>query len=161
MVRETVDLSKSRSYSRNKRAGKAVKLLREHLDRKLDEYRLDQTVNHAIWERGASKPPRSIEIEFDESEEVPLVTVADETAETTPEQTQTDTSADDDEEEEEMDTEERQATSETEYEQALDGTVSEAKESIQEMDDPDYDRLLQLEKVGKDRKTLKEWLENR
>lgn len=151
-MRQTFDLSKARSYSRNKRAGKAVKLLREHLDSRLDDYRLDESVNHAIWERGASKPPRSIELKYDESEETPIVTVAGGKDEK-PEQP--------DQAEPETDEEQPQSSTSSEHEEALDGTVSEAKDAIQEMEDPDIDRLLQLERVGKDRKTLKEWLESR
>ncbi len=49
---------------------------------------------------------------------------------------------------------------ENDYEEILSGTVQEAKDAIGELDDPDYSELLSLEEEGKDRKTLKEWLES-
>ncbi|MFB6292469.1 MAG: hypothetical protein ABEI58_03685 [Candidatus Nanohaloarchaea archaeon] len=50
---------------------------------------------------------------------------------------------------------------ENDYEEILSGTVKEAKDAIRDLDDPDYDELLALEEDGKDRKTLKEWIESR
>lgn len=47
----------------------------------------------------------------------------------------------------------------TDYEEILSGTVDEAKKSIRDMENPDYEELLRLEKEGDDRKTLKEFLE--
>lgn len=43
----------------------------------------------------------------------------------------------------------------------LDGTVDEVKEAIREAENPDYADLLEAEKEGKDRKTVKEFLEKR
>ncbi len=48
-----------------------------------------------------------------------------------------------------------------EYIEALRGTVGEAKAAIQDMDNPDYARLLELEETGDDRKTLKSFLEEK
>lgn len=47
------------------------------------------------------------------------------------------------------------------YEDILSGTVSEAKSDIDELDEPDYRKILQLERENKNRKTLKDWLEER
>lgn len=44
---------------------------------------------------------------------------------------------------------------------ALAETVPEAKETISEMVNPDIETMIELEKEGKDRKTLLEWLEKR
>ncbi len=49
----------------------------------------------------------------------------------------------------------------SDYEEVISGTVSEAKAEIQELEDPDYRKILQLERENKNRKTLKEWLEER
>jgi hypothetical protein len=46
-------------------------------------------------------------------------------------------------------------------EDVLDQPVDEAKDAIRSMDDPDYADLLEREKDGKDRKTMREWLESR
>lgn len=47
------------------------------------------------------------------------------------------------------------------YEELLSQNVGEVKSSIRDLDEPDYRQLLQLEREGKDRKTVKEFLENR
>lgn len=47
------------------------------------------------------------------------------------------------------------------YNEVLNGTVKEAKEQIAEMESPDYERLIELEKSGKNRRTLIEWLEKK
>lgn len=46
------------------------------------------------------------------------------------------------------------------YEEILDQNVGEVRSSVQELDEPDYQRLLELEKQGKDRKTVKQFLES-
>jgi large subunit ribosomal protein L24 len=46
-------------------------------------------------------------------------------------------------------------------EDIVSGTVSDAKDAIRELEEPDYEELLAAEKAGKDRKTLKEFIENR
>ena len=43
----------------------------------------------------------------------------------------------------------------------LDDTVDEVKKQVREAEDPDYEELLEQEKEGKDRKTIKEFLEKR
>ncbi len=47
------------------------------------------------------------------------------------------------------------------YEDILSGTVEEAKNEILELEDPDYERLLEAEAEGKNRKTVRQWLEKR
>ncbi|MFB6203888.1 MAG: hypothetical protein ABEK01_05350 [Candidatus Nanohaloarchaea archaeon] len=47
-----------------------------------------------------------------------------------------------------------------EYRDVVSGTITEAKDQLGEMDEPDYRAALEAEKENKDRKTLKEWLEN-
>jgi small subunit ribosomal protein S3 len=44
-------------------------------------------------------------------------------------------------------------------EEIVSGTISDAKEAINDMSEPDFDALLQAEESSKDRKTFKEWLE--
>ncbi|MFB6099892.1 MAG: 30S ribosomal protein S3 [Candidatus Nanohalobium sp.] len=48
---------------------------------------------------------------------------------------------------------------EEDLEEIVSGTISDAKEAINDMSEPDFDALLQAEKSSKDRKTFKEWLE--
>lgn len=47
------------------------------------------------------------------------------------------------------------------YEGILDQNVDEVKKAVRDLEAPDYEELLELEKDGKDRKTIKEFLEDR
>lgn len=47
-----------------------------------------------------------------------------------------------------------------EYEDIVSGTITDAKDALNDMEEPDYQAALQAEKDNKDRKTLKEWLES-
>jgi large subunit ribosomal protein L24 len=93
----------------------------------------------------------------------------------TPDQEDIDTEDVDVEEELEPDTEEEESeeeTSETEEESPVEemeedlaedivsGTISDAKEAIQDLESPDFEQLLQAEKANKDRKTMIEYLES-
>lgn len=48
---------------------------------------------------------------------------------------------------------------EEDLEEIVSGTISDAKDAIEEMSEPDFDALLHAEESSKDRKTFKEWLE--
>jgi len=48
---------------------------------------------------------------------------------------------------------------ENDYQDILDRNVEEVKEAIRELEDPDYAELFELEESGKNRKTIKEFLE--
>lgn len=50
---------------------------------------------------------------------------------------------------------------EKDYEEVLSGTISEAKEEIEEMEEPDFEKLLDVEKENKDRKGMKGYLEKK
>lgn len=60
----TIPLSKARHGPRNKRAKKAVRFLREFMERhfKPESLVISQEVNEAIWARGIQKPPRKIKV---------------------------------------------------------------------------------------------------
>jgi small subunit ribosomal protein S24e len=47
-----------------------------------------------------------------------------------------------------------------EYEDLVSGTITDAKDALGDMEEPDFEAALQAEKENKDRKTLKDWLEN-
>lgn len=47
------------------------------------------------------------------------------------------------------------------YSDILDQNVDEVKKAVRDLEDPDYDELLEAEKEGKDRKTIREFLEER
>jgi len=56
--------------------------------------------------------------------------------------------------------EEIESTESQSFDDIVSGTVGDAKDAIENMENPDYDQLLEAEKSGKDRKTLKEFIEN-
>lgn len=53
------------------------------------------------------------------------------------------------------------STVQKDYSDVLSGNVEEAKNTVREMADPDFKAILEAEKRGKDRKTLKDFLERR
>lgn len=48
-----------------------------------------------------------------------------------------------------------------ELEDIVQDTISNAKDRIDDLEDPDYEKILELEEDNKDRKTLKQWLQTR
>jgi large subunit ribosomal protein L31e len=62
----TVPLRKVKREPSNKRAGKAMALVREHLAKHFsveeDAVRLDPAINERMWERGRSKPPSKLRV---------------------------------------------------------------------------------------------------
>lgn len=60
----TVPLAKARRGPRNKYSKKAIRYLREYMERhfKPEALVISQEVNEAIWARGIQKPPRKIKI---------------------------------------------------------------------------------------------------
>lgn len=57
------------------------------------------------------------------------------------------------------DSDSSQNTISRDYSEVLEATVDEAKQSISEMESPNYDALIAAERRDKGRKTLLEWLE--
>jgi len=47
-----------------------------------------------------------------------------------------------------------------EYDEMVSGTITEAKEALNEMEDPDFEAALEAEKDNKNRTTLVDWLED-
>jgi small subunit ribosomal protein S24e len=61
--------------------------------------------------------------------------------------------------------EEAETTSDTvevtaEYEDIVDNTITDAKDEIGDLEDPDYEALIEAEKDNKNRTTFIDWLEN-
>jgi len=150
MAQYTVDLSKIRNYSRRKRASKAMSILREQVSKREEgDLSISPEINHHLWDRGASNPPTTIRVEVVEQDDGKRVQLAESETQQTEQTTSTKEST------------EESSETDGKYEEALDGTVSDAKDAIKDMENPDYERLLELEQEGKDRKTLKEFLESR
>lgn len=49
--------------------------------------------------------------------------------------------------------------SDVDYEEIVSGTITDAKDQLNELENPDYQQALEAEEANKDRKTFKEWLE--
>lgn len=64
--------------------------------------------------------------------------------------------------EEEQGTEQQEETTEVaaEYEEIVDGTITDAKDALNDMEEPDYEAALAAEKDNKNRTTLVDWLED-
>lgn len=88
------------------------------------------------------------------------------TGESSLESEEIDTKEEEEEPEEESGEAEEETTEETgseaaaDYKDIVSGTISDAKDALEELDEPDYKAVLEAEKDNKDRKTFKEWLEN-
>ena len=72
----TVPLRDAKAEAKQRRADKAMTLVREHLATQFsvaeDAVRLDPSINEAVWERGRSKPPSKLRVRaarFDEEGE--------------------------------------------------------------------------------------------
>jgi large subunit ribosomal protein L31e len=72
----TVPLRGVSSAAKQKRANRAMKIVRGHLAKQFavdeDAVRLDPSINEAIWSRGQKKPPRKLRVRaarFDEDGE--------------------------------------------------------------------------------------------
>ena len=63
------------------------------------------------------------------------------------------------EQEDTSETVEESDSSEDTYEEVVSGTISDAKDQLNDMEDPDYEAALEAEKEGKNRTTLIDWLE--
>jgi ribosomal protein L31E len=138
MKRYTVNLGRARATARKDRARKAVKILKEELERKEgSEVVLSREINQEIWENGASKPPVKISVKIEEVDGKKKAYPV---------------------EEQERDRK-AENSSGIDYEEIVSGNVSDTKEAIDELDDPDYGALLEAEENGKDRKTLKDWIQ--
>lgn len=97
----------------------------------LDEEEVEVDSIYTGFGRNTSKAYLKIFQEFEYDEEIQEDTIEEEPAEVTPE-----------------------------YEEAVSGTITEAKETLQDMEDVDWDAAIEAEKENKNRTTLIDWLEN-
>ncbi len=62
----TVPLRDVQAEASHERAGKAMKIVREHLSKHFsvdeDAIRLDPSINEAVWAQGRRKPPRKLRV---------------------------------------------------------------------------------------------------
>ena len=150
-MRKTVSLSKAKVASRQNRAKKAVSVLRESFD---EEVKISGELNESIWSKGIENPPSKVTVELENGMLYPAESFEDTTEQESTETEETDETQEDS-------AEDQTSEEERDYSEVVDGTIGDVKDAVTEMEDPDYEALLEAEEAGKDRKTLKEWLENR
>ncbi|MFT4867743.1 MAG: large subunit ribosomal protein L10 [Candidatus Nanohaloarchaea archaeon] len=96
----------------------------------------------------------SVEIEEETEEE------ESEESEEEPEDEETEEESEEQAEEQEpQDEEETEGSEEVDYDEIVDQSIDDAKESIGELEDPDFEALIEAEEDNKDRKTFLDWLE--
>ena len=98
----------------------------------LDEENIEVGTIHTGFGRNSSKTELKVYEDFDYSEDL------EEEAETT--------------------TETVEVTEE--YSEIVDGTITDAKDAIGDLENPDFDALIKAEEENKNRKTLIDWLES-
>lgn len=80
----TVPLRDARAEAVQRRADKAMSIIREHLAQHFsvaeDDVRLDPSINEAVWSRGRSKPPKKLRVRAARFEEAGEAVVEAETA---------------------------------------------------------------------------------
>jgi small subunit ribosomal protein S3 len=130
-------------------------------------------IERAIEDRGEEIETSDIEVnevrdafeakEEEETEEESAEDAEDEEEETAEEPAEEEDESKADEEAAEVDAEEADESEgdEAEYEEIVSGTISDAKDAIEDLDDPDYEALLEAEEDNKNRTTFIDWLETR
>lgn len=60
----TIPLRDARKARRNKKSGKALKIVKEFIRNHLgaDEVKIDSSLNQEIWNRGVSNPPARVRV---------------------------------------------------------------------------------------------------
>ncbi|WEL19413.1 50S ribosomal protein L31e [Candidatus Nanohalococcus occultus] len=64
-----MNISQAYAYPRNKRASKALAVLRRKLETKEGEIKVSNELNNVIWKRGVQKPPKRIDVVVEENDD--------------------------------------------------------------------------------------------
>ncbi|MDY6789249.1 MAG: 50S ribosomal protein L31e [Candidatus Nanohaloarchaea archaeon] len=163
----TISLNKVRSASRKNKAKKAVNEIKQQIA-KYTEYsdiRISNNLNERIWDRGAAKPPRKLDVQLIDLEDHVLVDVADKKQKGLEESEAVSEEPEDTEVEENLEEEPEESTEEVEEnipeevrEVLEEGTISEAKEAVKSMNKADFEGLLEFEEKNQNRKGMKKFL---
>ena len=119
-------------------------------------------IERAIEDRGKEIETSDIDVNevrdaFEEKDEVE----DDSEEEATSEEPEDESKAGEEAPEEDTEEAEESEGDEAEYEEIVSGTITDAKEAIEDMDNPDYEALLEAEENDKNRTTFVDWLETR
>ncbi len=146
-MRKTVNISKAKTASRQSRAKKAVSVLKSHFE---EDVKVSQELNEQIWSKGIENPPSKVTVTLEEGMLYPAESFESETQE----------KEEIEESEAEESEDESSESGDEDYSEVVDGTMDEVKDRVGELEDPDFEALIEAEEAGKDRKTMKEWFEN-
>lgn len=140
----TVNLRPAKKVSRRKRAGKAIRILKEYVQHHsaTEDVSISHNVNEAVWRDGAVRPPKSVEVQVIEEGGTAHVELADRDFEV------------------EQPEEAEEAFEDLKDEEIAEMNVDAVKEAVED-GTISAERALDIEYAGKNRKTLIEWLDNR
>jgi len=127
---KTVNLSRVKASPQQKRAGKAVKLLRQAYN---SEVKISKELNEEIWSRGMQNPPNKVKVENEDGKLFPV---------------------------EDFESEKPVETESIDYSSVVDGSIGDVKDEVSQIESPDFEALIEAEEEARDRKTLKEWFES-
>ncbi|MFO7793449.1 MAG: hypothetical protein R6V35_00540 [Candidatus Nanohaloarchaea archaeon] len=148
-MRKTVNISKAKTASRQSRAKKAVSVLKSHFE---EDVKVSPELNEQIWSKGIENPPSKVTVSLEDGTLYPAESFESETQEVEEETEEPDQT-------EEAEDESSESVDE-DYSEVVDGTMDEVKDRVGELEDPDFEALIEAEEADRDRKTMKEWLEN-
>lgn len=125
-------------------------------------------IERAIEERGETIETSDIEVdevrdafESMDEEEIEEVEELQEESSEEVEEEEDESKADEEPPIEDSEESDESEGDEAEYEEIVSGTISDAKNAIEDLDNPDYEALLEAEENDKNRTTFTDWLETR
>lgn len=164
----TIGLGRTRGSSQQDKAGKAVREIKRQVTRHTDreDVRISNSLNEAIWNRGAGRPPRRVEVQLIEAEDhiiadTPAHAAAQETAVDEEQLEAADEAAEAEAEEVSGQDEDEDIDIPADVKDVLkNGTIADGKEKVKELNKTDFEALIQFEKRHKNRKGMKKFLES-
>lgn len=161
----TVNLNKAKMASRNKRAGRAINILKEFIEKHVgSDFKISKNINEEIWKRGANKPPKSITVEVTERGEdfywIDLPGMAQEDVKEVEEEAEQEVS-EEEKEEQEQEEEDKKVDLPEEVKEALkDGTIGDGKDALKKLNKSEFEKALDFEEKHQNRKGMKQFIES-
>ena len=152
----TIPLRKAKTTARRmKKTEKSVRAVRNFLQKhmKVEDVKIGQSINEALWARGIKKPPVRIRVTARKEDNVVYAELEGHKFEQKEEEPK--------EEKKTKEAPKKESdTTAPNYEEIVSGTISDAKSAIDKLENPNYEELIKAEKAGKNRDTLLSWLES-
>ncbi|MDY6771019.1 MAG: hypothetical protein SV186_03625 [Candidatus Nanohaloarchaea archaeon] len=154
-----LNLGKVRGASSRRKAKKAVNEVKRQVSSRtgVDDVRVANSLNERLWERGASSPPRRVDVRIVEERDHVRAEDADVDRDESPTQeASTDTQEEDEAQDEEAD--DFSAIDDDVREVLEEGTIGDGKEAVKELNKADFELLLNFEEKHQNRKGMKKFL---